>query len=65
MGLEVVRTRGEVDQKNHEHQELFDAVVRGDGDAASAVMLQHINTSLGAKAATRLGVERVVTPRLT
>jgi hypothetical protein len=31
--------------------------VAGDGNAAHQVMLQHINTSLGAKAASRLGVE--------
>jgi len=28
------------------------------------VMLQHINTSLGAKAATRLGADPVATPHL-
>jgi DNA-binding GntR family transcriptional regulator len=55
LGLEVIRSQDERDQKDREHQALFDAVVSGDSDAASAVMLQHINTSLGAKAATRLG----------
>lgn len=65
MGLEVVRSQDELDQKDREHREMFDAVIRGDAEAASAVMLQHINTSLGAKAASRLGAEPVVTPRLT
>ena len=57
MGLEVVRSQEERDRKDHEHAALFDAIVRGDADAAHAVMLVHINTSLGAKAASRLGVE--------
>jgi DNA-binding GntR family transcriptional regulator len=65
MGLEVVRGQEELDQKNREHHELFDAIVRGDREGASTVMLQHINTSLGAKAASRLGVEPVTAPRLT
>jgi DNA-binding GntR family transcriptional regulator len=57
LGLEVVRTQEERDQKDREHHELVDAVVRGDGDAAAAVMRQHISTSLGARAASRLGGE--------
>ena len=57
LGLEVVRSQEERDQKDREHAALFDAVVAGDGEAAHAVMLQHINTSLGAKAASRLGVD--------
>jgi len=65
MGLEVVRSQDELDQKDREHHELFDAIVRGDSVAASAVMLQHINTSLGAKAASRLGAEPVISPHLT
>jgi DNA-binding GntR family transcriptional regulator len=56
LGLEVERSQEERDQKDREHRELFDAIVAGDGDTAAAVMLQHINTSLGAKAASRLGV---------
>jgi DNA-binding GntR family transcriptional regulator len=54
LGLEVVRSQEERDQKDREHAALFDAVVAGDGEGAAAVMLQHINTSLGAKAASRL-----------
>lgn len=64
MGLEVVRAQHELEQKDREHHELFDAIVRGDAADASAVMLQHINTSLGAKAATRLGADPVATPHL-
>jgi DNA-binding GntR family transcriptional regulator len=64
MGLQVRRSQEERDQKDREHRELFEAVVRGDGDEAAAVMLQHIGTSLGAKAASRLGVEPTATPHL-
>ena len=60
-----MRSQDELDQKDREHHEIFDAVVRGDHEAASVVMLQHINTSLGAKAASRLGADPVVTPHLT
>jgi DNA-binding GntR family transcriptional regulator len=65
LGLEVVRSQDELDQKDREHQEMLDAVVRGDHEGASAVMRQHINTSLGAKAASRLGAQAVATPHLT
>lgn len=57
LGLQVEREQDERDQKDREHAELLDAVVRGDGETAAAVMLQHIATSLGAKAATRLGAD--------
>ena len=61
LGLEVVRSQEELDQKDREHHELLDAVIRGDSDGAAAIMLQHINTSLGAKAASRLGVQAPAT----
>lgn len=64
MGLQTRRSQLERDQKDDEHRRLLDAVVRGDGDDAAAVMLQHIGTSLGAKAASRLGVEPTATPHL-
>jgi DNA-binding GntR family transcriptional regulator len=57
LGLQVERDQPERDLKEREHAELLDAVIRGDSDAAAAVMLQHIATSLGAKAASRLGVD--------
>jgi len=63
LGLEVVRSQEERDQKAREHTALLDAVIRGDGDEAAEVMRQHIDTSLGAKAASRLGVDHV--PALT
>lgn len=55
LGLEHERSQEERDQKDREHHEMVDAIVAGNGKHAAAVMLQHINTSLGAKAATRLG----------
>ncbi|MDH2416103.1 GntR family transcriptional regulator [Nocardioides sp. CER19] len=55
MGLEVQRSQEERDQKDEEHHALVDAIVSGEAELAAAVMLQHINTSLGAKAADRLG----------
>jgi DNA-binding GntR family transcriptional regulator len=60
LGLEVVRSQEERDQKDREHGALFEAVVAGDSQAAHDVMLQHINTSLGAKAASRLGADTPV-----
>ncbi|MBN9738177.1 MULTISPECIES: GntR family transcriptional regulator [unclassified Pseudonocardia] len=48
------RTRDERDEKAHEHVALVDAVVAGDSEGASTLMLRHIDTSLGAKAAARL-----------
>ncbi len=54
LGLEVVRSQEERDQKAREHAELLDAVIRGDSAGAAEVMRQHIATSLGAKAANRL-----------
>jgi hypothetical protein len=39
-------------------------VVRCGSEAASAALRQHINTSLGAKAASRLGADPVITPHL-
>jgi len=64
LGLEVIRSQEERDQKDWEHHALLDAVVSGDGDRASALMYQHISTSLGAKAASRLGGD-ASTPSLT
>jgi DNA-binding GntR family transcriptional regulator len=55
LGLEVVRSQQERDAKDREHHELVEAVVSGDADRAAEVMRQHISTSLGARAATRLG----------
>lgn len=57
LGLEVDRSEAERDQKNREHHALYDAIAARDADAAHQVMLQHISTSLGAKAASRLGAD--------
>jgi DNA-binding GntR family transcriptional regulator len=65
LGLEVERSQEERDQKDREHHAMFNAVVAGDGATAAAVMLEHINTSLGARAASRLGVEAAPAPPLT
>ncbi|MGY0390693.1 GntR family transcriptional regulator [Nocardioides sp. WG-D5] len=57
LGLQVERDQQERDIKDREHAELLDAVIRGDSDGAAEVMRQHIATSLGAKAASRLGAD--------
>lgn len=56
LGLQVERTQEERDQKDGEHHGLLEAIVNGDSDTAASIMTRHISTSLGAKAATRLGV---------
>ena len=62
LGLEVVRSQAERDQKAHEHQALIDCVVAGDTEGAAEIMRRHIDTSLGAKAARRLGAQPVTVP---
>jgi|SRR5680860_599947 len=62
LGLNVPRTAEERAVKAREHRELLEAVIRGDSEAASQVMVEHITTSLGARAASHLGAE--VTPTL-
>ena len=57
LGLQVERTQEERDQKSREHQALIEAVVMGDSDLAAEIMRQHIDTSLGARAANRLRAE--------
>jgi DNA-binding GntR family transcriptional regulator len=61
-GLSTERSQEERDQKAAEHAELVECVVAGDAEGAAAVMHRHISTSLGAKAATRLGATPVSTP---
>jgi len=58
LGLEIDRTQQDLDQKDHEHASLLEAVVVGDSNTAHQVMLEHINTSLGARAARRLGTNQ-------
>jgi DNA-binding GntR family transcriptional regulator len=61
LGLVPERSQAERDQKIAEHAALLDCVVAGDADGAAEVMRQHIDTSLGAKAATRLGARPATT----
>ncbi|MCC3764470.1 FCD domain-containing protein [Glycomyces sp. TRM65418] len=63
LGLEVVRSQAERDQKTHENQALVDCVVAGDTEGAADIMRRHIDTSLGAKAARRLGATPADVPR--
>jgi DNA-binding GntR family transcriptional regulator len=55
LGLESAQSQQDRDQKAREHNDLVDAVVRGDTSGAAAIMSGHIETSLGAKAVMRLG----------
>lgn len=54
VGLEEKRPQPERDQAATEHRELAAAVIAGDSDGATRIMLSHIRSSLGAKAALRL-----------
>lgn len=54
LALEVERTAEENAKTAEEHQLLADHVATGDADAAAAVMRDHVDTSLGARAAWRL-----------
>lgn len=62
LGLRTERTQAERDRTHAEHLGLVDAVVAGDADTASEIMLRHIDTSLGAKAASRLGADVTAGP---
>jgi DNA-binding GntR family transcriptional regulator len=55
LGLGPDHGQAERDQKAAEHAALLDSVIAGDSAAAAEVMRRHIDTSLGAKAAARLG----------
>ncbi|MFU8872752.1 GntR family transcriptional regulator [Micromonospora sp. SL4-19] len=57
-GLEVVRSQEERDEKAAEHEALLRCVISGDAAGAAEVMHRHIGTSLGAKAASRLGTQQ-------
>lgn len=58
MALEVDRGDAARAKTDHEHRALADLVVAGDAEGASAVMREHVDTSLGAQAAWRLREER-------
>ena len=53
-GLQDPRDQAERDRKAAEHEALLDRVADRDAAGAAEVMRQHIETSLGAKAASRL-----------
>ncbi|WP_238005679.1 GntR family transcriptional regulator [Dactylosporangium sp. AC04546] len=55
LGLVVERGQAERDQKAAEHTALLECVIAGDSAGAEEVMRLHIDTSLGAKAASQLG----------
>jgi DNA-binding GntR family transcriptional regulator len=58
-GLLVERTDAERDEKAAEHATLLECVLAGDSAGAADIMRRHIDTSLGAKAASRLGATHV------
>lgn len=53
-GLQVERSDSDRARKAHEHELIVELIVAGDADGAAHVMLEHINTSLGAQSASRL-----------
>jgi DNA-binding FadR family transcriptional regulator len=55
VGLTAERSEKEREDKAAEHTRLAECVIAGDAEGAAEVMHQHIATSLGAKAAWRMG----------
>jgi DNA-binding GntR family transcriptional regulator len=55
VGLAAEHSQAERDATAAEHARLVECVVAGDAEGAAEVMRQHIATSLGAKAAWRMG----------
>jgi DNA-binding GntR family transcriptional regulator len=54
LALEGGRTDEDLDRTHDEHLALVDAIAAGDSETAAAVMLTHVETSLGARAVARL-----------
>ena len=54
LALENGRTEGDLDRTHTEHGALVEAIAAGDADTAAAVMLAHVDASLGARAVARL-----------
>ena len=54
LALEDGRTEEDLDRTHTEHLALVDAIAAGDADTAAAVMLAHVDASLGARAVDRL-----------
>jgi DNA-binding GntR family transcriptional regulator len=57
LALTVDRSQADLDRTHAEHQALVDAIAAGDAETAAAVMRDHVDASLGARAATRLGTK--------
>jgi DNA-binding GntR family transcriptional regulator len=55
VGLTAERSEQEREDKAAEHNRLAECVIAGDTEGAAEVMHQHIATSLGARAAWRMG----------
>lgn len=54
LALEDGRTDEDLDRTHAEHLGLVEAIAAGDSDTAAAVMLAHVDASLGARAVDRL-----------
>ncbi len=54
LALEEGRTDADLDRAHDEHLALVDAIAAGDSETAAAVMLAHVDASLGARAVARL-----------
>jgi DNA-binding GntR family transcriptional regulator len=54
LALEDGRTEEDLDRTHTEHLAMVDAIAAGDSTAATAVMLAHVEASLGARAVARL-----------
>jgi DNA-binding GntR family transcriptional regulator len=54
LALEDGRTDEDLDRTHAEHLAMVEAIAAGDSDTAAAVMLAHVDASLGARAVARL-----------
>ena len=54
LALEDGRTEEDLDRTHAEHLAMVDAIAAGDSTTAAAVMLAHVDASLGARAVARL-----------
>jgi DNA-binding GntR family transcriptional regulator len=54
LALENGRTEEDLDRTHTEHRAMVEAIAAGDADTAAAVMLAHVDASLGARAVDRL-----------
>ncbi|MEV6282141.1 GntR family transcriptional regulator [Kribbella sp. NPDC051770] len=54
LALETGRSEEDLDRTHADHLALVEAIAARDTETAAAVMLAHVNASLGARAATRL-----------